>query len=68
MDKCFWYIWKEEEGNEMGYTALEGTRIWLWDIPSGRRGVQRRGKHNGNLVMEHRDGIGERHKAMGIWY
>ena len=41
MDKCFWYIWKEEEGNEMGYTALEGTIIWLWDIRSGRRGGYR---------------------------
>ena len=31
-------------------------------------GVWRRGNHNGNVVMEHRDGIGERDKAMGKWY
>jgi hypothetical protein len=35
---CVWYIWQGEEGNEIGYTALKGTRIWLWDIRSGRRG------------------------------
>ena len=65
MDKCFCYIWKEEDGNEMGYMALEGTRIRSWDIRSGRRGNGGEGNHNGNVVMEHRDVIGQRYKAMG---
>ena len=64
---CFWYIWKGEEGNEMGYPALEGIRIWLWDIQSGRRGY--RGDENTrNAVMEQRDGIIEGNQAMGMWY
>ena len=47
----FWYIWKGEEGNEMGYTALEDIRIWLWDIRRWRRGY--RGEVNTrNAVME----------------
>ena len=45
-------------GNEMRYTALEGIRIWLWDIQSGRRGY--RGEVNTmNAVMVHRVGIRE---------
>ena len=42
----------------MRYTALEGIRIWLWDIWSGRRGY--RGEVNTrNVDMVHRVEIRE---------
>ena len=62
---CFWYIWNGEERNEMEYTALEGIRIWLWDIWHGRRGY-RGEEHNDNAVVEHRGGIKDWDKALGV--
>ena len=38
-------------GNEMRYMALEGIRIWLWDLQSWKKGY--RGEvSTGNAVME----------------
>ena len=60
-------MWMGEGGNEIRYTVLEGIRIWLWDIQSRRR--QCRGEdNNNNAILEHRDGIREGDKVMGIWY
>jgi hypothetical protein len=54
-----------KEGIETGYTALEGIKMWLWDIWSGRRGY-RGEENNENVVIEHRDWIREWDNALGV--